>query len=121
VEALTHLTIQSHKETNKTMYTKIIYGLTITLISVLASQNIAYSIPTRWEQINVSLNDLLNSGWQLLGVSSNRVAFRNSISPGGLDEETYTFTLVKNGKYIVCAMTNPYSPVATSAACRKIN
>jgi hypothetical protein len=103
------------------MYTKIFSGLTIALISILTSQNIAYSIPTRWEKIDVSLSDLLDSGWQLLGVSSNRVAYRNSISPGGLDEETYTFSLVKNGKYIVCAMTNPYSPIATSAACRKIN
>jgi hypothetical protein len=103
------------------MNIKIFSSLTIALISVLALQNVAYSIPTRWEKIDVSLNDLLNSGWQLLGVSSNRVAYRNSVSPGGLDEETYTFSLVKNGKYIVCAMTNPYSPIATSAACRKIN
>jgi hypothetical protein len=103
------------------MSKKIISGYIFILFLSLTHQNPAYSIPTKWEKVESSLSELLNSGWVLLGVSSSRVAYRNSIGPGGLDEENFTFSLVKNGKYIVCSVGSPQPPIAQSAGCRRIN
>ena len=83
--------------------------------------NSAYSIPTKWEVVDLSLSQLLDSGWQLFSHGSNRAAFRNTISPGGLDEETFTFILTKNSKYIMCRVTNPKAPIASLSGCRKLN
>jgi hypothetical protein len=102
------------------MHNTIVVACTAALLSFL-TQSAAHSIPTKWEIVDASMSDLLNSGWQLLGVSYNRVAVRNSISPGGLDAETYVFSLTKNGKYIVCTTDNPNAPVAKSTGCRKIS
>jgi hypothetical protein len=102
------------------MRNKIIVGCTV-IISNFIFQSAAYSIPTKWEIVNASLSDLIHSGWQLQGVSYNRVASQNSFSPGGTSIETYVFSLTKNGQYIVCTMDNPVVPVATSAGCRKIS
>jgi hypothetical protein len=94
--------------------------LITTIILSLAFQNMAYSVPTRWEIIDSSLSELLGSGWQLLGITSNRVAYRNATSPGGLDEETFIFSLTKNGQYVVCSVDNPNPPIAKVARCRRI-
>jgi hypothetical protein len=102
------------------MYKKIINTAILSLAFSLIFQSTAHSVPTKWEVVSASLSDLLNSGWQLTGISSNRAAYRNSISPGGLDEETYMFSLTKSGKYIICLMPNPIDPVA-NAGCRRIN
>jgi hypothetical protein len=102
------------------MYKKITNTAVFTLALNLIFQGAAHSVPTKWEVVSASLSDLLNSGWQLTGISSNRAAYRNSISPGGFDEETYMFSLTKNGKYIICLMPNPVDPVA-NAGCRRIN
>jgi hypothetical protein len=83
--------------------------------------SLAHSIPTKWEVVDLSLSQLLDSGWQMFSHGSNRAAFRNTISPGGLDEETFTFILIKNGKYIMCRVTNPQAPIATLSGCRKLN
>jgi hypothetical protein len=83
--------------------------------------NLANSLPTKWEVVDSSLSQLLDSGWQLFSHGSNRAAFRNAISPGGFDEETFTFILTKNGKYIMCRVTNPQAPVANLSGCRKLN
>jgi hypothetical protein len=83
-------------------------------------QEKAFSVPTKWERVETSLSDLLNSGWQLAGVASNRAAYKNSISPGGLDETEYIFSITKNGKYMICVMSNPTPPIAP-AGCRRIN
>jgi hypothetical protein len=103
------------------MYRQLITSSIIALTLCSVFQSAAYSVPTKWEKVEISLSELLNSGWQLLGVSSNRVAFQNSFSPNGLDEQTYVFSLIKDGKYIICAMTNPSVPVAKVAGCRRIN
>ncbi len=87
----------------------------------LIFQNPVYSIPTKWEVVNSSLNQLLDSGWQMFSHGSNRASYRNPISPGGLDEETFTFILTKNSKYIMCRVTNPQAPVANLSGCRKLN
>jgi hypothetical protein len=85
----------------------------------MASPNLANSLPTKWEVVDSSLSQLLDSGWQLFSHGSNRAAFR--ISPGGLDEETFTFILTKNSKYIMCRVTNPQAPIANLSGCRKLN
>jgi hypothetical protein len=103
------------------MRSKIIIECTVAFAITLILQNRAYSIPTKWERIDVSFSELLDSGWQLIGTSTNRVAYRNSIGPGGLDEETYAFSLTKNGKYILCEMSNPSHPIAKNAGCRRLN
>jgi hypothetical protein len=101
------------------MRNKIIVGFAVITLNLIF-QNIAYSVPSKWEKVETSLSDLLNSGWQLIGIASNRAAYQNSFSPGGFDEETYSFSLTKNGKYIICLTANPSYPVA-NIGCRKIN
>ncbi len=103
------------------MLSKILIKFTFAFALALTLQSKAYSIPTKWERIEISFGDLLNSGWQIIGTATNRVAYRNYISPGGLDQETYAFTLTKSGKYIICEMSNPSHPIAKNAGCRKLN
>jgi hypothetical protein len=90
------------------------------LISLLAFQSSAYSIPTKWEDAKLSMTDLLNSGWRLTAHGTNRVA-ANSNSGNGFDQETFTFVLNKNDKYILCLLEDPKPPVASFAGCRKLN
>jgi hypothetical protein len=105
----------------KKWLTKICLVVLTVMFSILLFQSAAYSIPTKWEKVDSSLSDLLNSGWLLQGTDYHRVAYQNSISPGGLDEENYTFSLSKNGKYIICSVGNPRTPIAQTAGCRRIN
>ena len=102
------------------MRNKIIISFFATALS-FALQSPVYSIPTRWEIVEASLSDLLSSGWQLQGVSYNRVASQTSFGPSGTSVETYVFSLTRKGKYIVCTMDNPSPPSAKSAGCRSIN
>jgi hypothetical protein len=102
------------------MINKIISKWTLAATLILMFQSAAYSIPSKWEKTETSLTELLNSGWQLMGMASNRVAYQNSFGPGGLNEETYSFFITKNGKYIVCIAPSPVSPV-TNIGCRKLN
>jgi hypothetical protein len=106
---------------NKYMCKKIIIRCMASAIFSLLLHSPAYSVPTKWERVDVSLSDLLSSGWQLIGIATSRVAYRNSFSPGGVDEEIYAFSLMKNGKYILCNTSNPVHPVANNAGCRKLN
>jgi hypothetical protein len=101
------------------MRSKIIVGFIVVTLNLI-SQNAAYPVPSKWEKIETSLSDLLNTGWQLIGIASNRAAYQNSFSPRGFDEETHSFSLTKNGKYIICFTANPSHPVA-NIGCRKIN
>jgi hypothetical protein len=106
---------------SKYMYIKAPFYLAIALAFGLSFQSAAHSIPTQWERVEVSLAELLNSGWQLLGTSSNRAAYQNSFSPGGFDETMFVYSLMKNGKHITCYLSDPKPPVAQIAGCRKIN
>jgi hypothetical protein len=83
----------------------------------IAVQN---AVPSMWEAVTVSLTDLLNSGWQLTGVTSNRSAYQNTFNPGGFDERTHGFLLTKDRKYVMCFALNPAPPV-TNIGCRKLN
>jgi hypothetical protein len=94
--------------------------LVFPLVSLLAFKLPAYSIPTKWEDAKISMTDLLNSGWRLTAHGTNRVA-ANSSAGNSFDQESLTFVLSKNEKYIVCFLENPKPPVANIAGCRKLN
>jgi hypothetical protein len=88
--------------------------------SPLTIQKPAYSIPTKWEDAKMSMTDLLNSGWQLTAHGTNRVA-ANSNAGNGFDQETFTFVLTKNNKYVLCILEDPRPPIAKTAGCRILN
>lgn len=90
------------------------------LLSVIIFQARAHSIPTKWEEAGMSMSELINNGWQITAHGSNRIA-ANSNSGNGFDVRTYSFLLVKNGKYIICLIENPSPPVANAVSCRKLN
>lgn len=97
----------------------IIFSITLNNEKVVAEPTL--SNRTMWKPVDSSLSDLLNSGWKLINQSSNRVA----TSPGAsgykpYDEENFTYTLYKNGKYITCFIGNP-NPDNAYSRCRLIN
>jgi hypothetical protein len=102
------------------MRNKKLVGCIAAVALNLVFQTAAHSVPSKWEKVETSLSDLLNSGWQLMGIASNRAAYQSTFSPGGIDEETYSFSLTKNGKYIICLAPDPKPPM-TNIGCRRIN
>ena len=90
------------------------------LVSFLFVQPFAYSSPTKWEEIEVSMSSLLNNGWNLTAHGTNRVA-ANSNSGNSFDVASFTFILSKNNKYILCIVEGPRPPVANVVGCRKLN
>jgi hypothetical protein len=86
----------------------------------IAQNSIGRTIPTKWEKVNTSLTELLNSGWQISGHSSSHAAFR-VVGDSLFNEKAFTFLLTKNGKYTLCLIENPQPPIADSALCRKLN
>ncbi len=102
------------------MTIKIISLVSILTLSLLTSQKYAHSVPTKWERIESSMSELLDNGWQMTAHGTNRVA-ANSTAGAGFDIETFTFTLTKNGKHIICLIQDPRPPIANGAACRKLN
>jgi hypothetical protein len=101
------------------MNKKLFSHLIIFLFSALIFQGSAYSNTTKWEDARLSLSQLLDSGWQITGHGTNRVA-ANSSSGNSFDVKTYSFLLTKSGKYIICLLENPGQP-ATDDKCRKLN
>jgi glycerol uptake facilitator-like aquaporin len=77
------------------------------------------SFSTKWEKVEMSMTELLNSGWQISGHSSTHAAFR-AVNDNMFSEKGYTFLLNKNSKYVMCFVENPFAPV-TNSACRKLN
>jgi hypothetical protein len=98
----------------------VIFALSLAVMSIFILPHKANAIPTKWEKIDVSMAELLNSGWKISGHSSSRTAFNNG-TIDRFDEITYTFLLTKNNDYIFCNTVNPSQPKANLAACRKIN
>jgi hypothetical protein len=74
---------------------------------------------TPWTVVNKSLGELLDSGWKIINYSSHRVVIA-PYTTGASDEETYTYVLHKNGKYIHCLIENP-RPDNTYSRCRQLN
>jgi hypothetical protein len=91
-----------------------------TTLMLLTLQSIAYSIPSKWEKVDASMNELINSGWQITAHGTNRVA-ANSNAGNGFDISTFSFLLTKNSSYIICVFDNPKPPLASSVSCRKLN
>jgi hypothetical protein len=101
------------------MRLKIVLHIFTLLISISTFQELAYSNTTKWEDAQMSLNQLLDNGWQIAGHGTNRVA-ANSNTGNGFDVKTYSFLLTKNGKYVICILENP-GPPQTTDKCRKLN
>jgi hypothetical protein len=74
---------------------------------------------TPWRVIEQSLGELLDSGWKIVSHSSNRVVIA-PYTNGASDEETHSYILQKNGKYIHCLMKNP-RPDNAYSGCRQLN
>jgi hypothetical protein len=103
------------------MRTKLIVLISVFMISsVLLFQNSAYAIQTKWAKVESSMEQLLNSGWQIVGHSSNRVAVGSAGAANNYDEIIYTYLLTKKGSYISCGLLGPRPPSA-DAGCRSLN
>jgi hypothetical protein len=103
------------------MKNKLIILISVFMVlSVLLFQNSAYAIQTKWTKVESSMEQLLNSGWQIVGHSSNRVAVGNAGAANNYDEIIYTYLLTKNGSYISCGLLGPRPPSA-DAGCRSLN
>jgi hypothetical protein len=102
------------------MKIKIFSFISIVVLLLSIPQEYAYSVPTKWEKIELSMSELLDKGWQMTAHGTNRVA-ANSNSGVGFDIETFTFMLTKNGKHIICIIQDPRPPIANGAGCRKLN
>ncbi len=74
---------------------------------------------TPWKVVDKSLGELLDSGWQIIGHSGHRVVIA-PYTNGASDEETYSYILHKNGKYINCLIYSP-RPDNSYSACRQLN
>jgi hypothetical protein len=93
------------------------------LFAITCSSTIAQA-PTKnrtmWQPVNSSLSELLNAEWKLINQSTNRVATSTSPGVNGYDEQSFTYTLYKNKKYITCIITEPTIDSAYSK-CRLLN
>jgi hypothetical protein len=113
------------KSTNIKIVSIVVFVMTF-ILNFHTTKHLAYAASpldkeTTWEPVGMTLNQLLNSGWQISGHSVYRVA----TSPGAsgyrpYDETQYSFILTKNGKYVICLVLDPRPSMATSA-CRKLN
>jgi hypothetical protein len=97
-----------------------ILGCTTALL-VITLQEMVKALPTDWKVVDMNMTQLLNSGWQIVGHSSNRAAVGNAGSANNYDNTDFTYLLIKNGRYITCILENPRSPTAKVAACRSLN
>jgi hypothetical protein len=106
----------------------------VMLLSIDCGQVIAVNPnrnKTSWGVVNQSLTELLDDGWKLINQSANRVAIPQSsvrdstgvgtITNSGYDEEMFTFMLSKNGKYVICLISNPSVVQGTYSSCRSLN
>ena len=87
--------------------------------------------PTKWEPVEKSLTALLNEGFALTTVSALQT-FREASSGGSAggnvfptlssvpDGYEYNFLLQKQGKWVLCVISNPTSGSAHSR-CRSLN
>jgi hypothetical protein len=98
-----------------------ILSCVITTLLMTVFQEAAKALPTDWGKVEISMTQLLNSGWQITALASNRAAVGNAGSANNYDDSNIMYLLTKNGRYITCILENPRSPVAKVAACRSLN
>jgi heptaprenylglyceryl phosphate synthase len=94
------------------------------IVLILNSSDSAFALryrATDWKDTDTSMTELLNSGWKIINHGSNRGTVSDQFGNKRFDEETYTFILNKEDKYILCYMINPRTPQAEFAACRSLN
>jgi hypothetical protein len=92
-----------------------------TFLLPLIFHGVSYAIPTEWGRVEMSMTQLLNSGWQISGHASNRAAVGNAGAANNYDSVYYTYLLTKDGRYITCIVQDPSPPIAKVVACRSLN
>jgi hypothetical protein len=75
---------------------------------------------TTWRVVDKGMDELLNSGWKMMNHGSNRVKTSGYGQNYPYDQETYTFTLYKDGKFILCLIPEP-RPDNSYSYCRQLN
>ena len=103
------------------MSLKSTFSIVFSFIVVMTSPKSVHSLPTKWEDANISMTDLLNSGWQVTGHGISRVAASQSAISSGFDERLFTFMLTNGRKHVICISANPKPPIASASDCRKLN
>jgi hypothetical protein len=91
------------------------------LLLTLMFSGVAHAVPTKWGKVDMSMTQLLNSGWQISGHASNRAAVGNVGAANNYDSVYYTYLLTKNSNYITCIVQDPSPPIANVVACRSLN
>jgi hypothetical protein len=76
---------------------------------------------TNWTDTEMSLTELLDGGWKLIGHSTNRATTFNVAGGFVWDTQIYTFILNKENKYVFCYVKDPKTPQAETAGCRGLN
>jgi hypothetical protein len=98
-----------------------VLGCIATTLLLTVLQETTKALPTDWGKVNMSMAQLLNSGWQISGHSSNHVAVGNAGSANNYNNVEYTYLLIKGGRYITCVVENPRPPIAEVVSCRSLN
>jgi hypothetical protein len=97
-------------------------GSVITSILIFSNASIAQT-PNRklttWSAVDKSMTELLDSGWKIISHSIHRVVIA-PYTNGASDEETFSYILHKNGKYIDCLIKDPRLSSSYSG-CRQLN
>lgn len=101
------------------MYEKTTITFFIFILSLMF-QGKAHSVPTKWQRIEVSLSNLINSGWQVKEFSTHRAAYIYPFNSSSFSESSYVLFLTKDGKNIICTVINPTAPQSDST-CTLIN
>jgi hypothetical protein len=101
--------------------TMLIFHLNSQKIVAQSSRKIPIFKINPWTVVDSNLSELLNDGWKLVGQSSHRVATVTGGGIGAIDEETFVYTLTKNGKYVTCFLQNPVPNKGAYGGCRLIN
>jgi hypothetical protein len=107
------------------MIKRITSTIVLIIFSIISIENVALAVspvdkPTRWDPVNMTLTELLNSGWQVSAHGTSRAATSSSPGVNGYDETQFTFLLIKSGKYIICFINDP-RPSAAISSCRRLN
>lgn len=98
-----------------------VLGCCTAVLFILAFQESVKAVPTDWRKVDASMTQLLNSGWQIVGHSSNRAAVGNAGAANNYDNTAFTYILTKDGRYITCILIEPRPPISNLASCRSLN
>jgi hypothetical protein len=97
-------------------------GVAASLLLLISQTSLAVNprSQTTWKIVEKSLTELLNSGWKMISHDTNRAKTSGYQSQAAYDQQTHTFTLYKDGKYIICLISEPRPDYAFSY-CRELN